>query len=675
MKNKSFTILQQLGKSFMLPIAILPVAGILLGLGSTFTNVTNLENLGALNAMGPGSVFFIIFSLMKTIGSCIFDNLPIIFAVGVAIGTATKDKHTAALAACLAYIVGNMTCGRILIARGMIDEAGNLLTGLADGMITTNLGVNTLQVGVFGGILTGILVAIVHNKYHDIVLPEFLAFFGGNRFIPIVAVFSSMVLWTILTFVWPYIQVAISFLGTLVAKGGVVGYFFFSLIKRLLIPFGLHHVFYLPFWQTAIGGTAVVAGQTYAGAQNILFAQLADPNTAHISRTASVFLMDGYPALMFGIPAACLAIYRNAKKSKKKETKSLMISVALTAFITGITEPFEFPIIFASPIMFVVHALLTGLGAIALYLTNVGVGVTFSTGLIDLLLLGVLPGNAKTGWLAIIPIGILFSVVYYFVFDFAIRKFDLKTPGRESDASIIKINASKEDASDLILNGLGGINNISELDCCATRLRVTVKNPLLISEAELKNTGASGVVIKQNGIQVIYGPRVNVIKDKLEEYMKNTNGSVLLRTPIVGKYIKLEDVPDEAFSTRQVGDGIAIDPTDPIVYAPDDGVVEFVFPTKHAIGFRCDNGLALLIHLGINTVELKGQGFESFVKEGDRVTMGTALIKMDLDFLRKNVKSMASPVLITELPEDKKIEIVADEIIDPNESIIRVVDK
>ena len=670
--SKSFSILQQLGKSFMLPIATLPVAGILLGLGSTFTNPINLENLGVLNIMGPNTFSYIVFDLMRTIGSGIFDNLPIIFAVGVAIGMSKKDKHTAALAAVLAYIVGNMTCGKILFVRGMIDANGNQMSNVIDGMLTTSLGITTLQVGAFGGVITGLVVSMLHNKYHNIELPEYLAFFGGNRFVPIISVFCSIILWTILTFVWPYIQLGISYLGGYVSKSGIIGYFFFSLIKRSLIPFGLHHVFQLPFWQTALGGTAEVAGQIYEGAQNIIFAQLADPNTARISSSAAVFMMDGFPMMIFAIPAGCLAIYKNAKKSKKKETKSLMISVALASAITGITEPFEFPVLFASPAMFFVHCVLNGVATVLMYLANVAVGVTFSSGLIDLLLLGILPGNAKTGWLAIIPIGLFLAVIYYFVFDFAIRKFDLKTPGRESENLIVKVNASKEDASDLILNGLGGKNNISEIDCCATRLRVTVKNPLLISEAELRNTGASGVVIKQNGVQVIYGPKVNFVKERLEKYIENTDGNILLRTPIVGKYVRLEDVPDEAFAKKQVGDGIAIDPIDPIVYAPDDGVVEFVFPTKHAIGFKCDNGLSLLIHLGIDTVELKGEGFEQYVHEGDRVTMSTALMKMDLDFLRSNAKSMVCPIIITELSADQKLEIVADEMIDLNESIIRV---
>ena len=674
--SKLFALLQKLGKSFMLPIAVLPAAGLLLGIGASFTNVSNIESMGLLNVMGPGTVLYGIFSVMSGVGSAIFDNLPLVFAIGVAIGMADKQKETAALSAALAYLTMNITINKILILSNLIDEAGNAINGTFAEMVASCLGITTLQTGAFGGIVVGIVVASLNNKYNDIKLPDYLAFFGGNRFIPIISVFSAMLIGLVFSILWPYVQLVISMLGGAVAKGGVIGAFLFTFIKRLLIPFGLHHVFYLPFWQSPLGGVVEVAGEQYIGAQNILFAQLADPNTLHISRSASMYFSGEFPIMIFALPAACYAIYKNAKPINKKVVKSLMLSAAAASLITGITEPIEFPILFASPVLYAGHAVLTGLSNVVLYLLNITIGCTFSTGFIDLLLFGILPGNSKTSWLLLIPVGIVLAIIYYFVFDFAIKKFDLKTPGREEIDSQVKIDALKEDASELILSGLGGVENIVSLDCCATRLRVEVKDNKKISESDLRNSGALGLTIKETAIQVIYGPGVNRVKSKLEDYMGSSyHNSLLIRSPLIGKYIKMEDVPDEAFASKMMGEGIAVDPDDEYVYAPDNGTVEFIYPTCHAIGFKCENGTSLLIHLGIDTVNLKGEGFEALVKEGDKVELGTKMIKMNLDFLRKNAKSMVSPIIVTELSDDKKVEIVADNHIEYNETVIRISDK
>ena len=674
--GKVFAILQKLGKSFMLPIAVLPAAGILLGLGASFTNVSNIESMGLMNVMGPGTILYGIFYIMSGVGSAVFDNLPLIFAIGVAIGMTDKQKETAALSSALAYITMNVTINKILVIGKMIDEAGNTISETSAEMFTSCLGITTLQTGAFGGIVVGIVVAMLNNRFRDVKLPDYIAFFGGNRFIPIISVFSAMLIGFVFSIVWPYIQLCISMLGVVVANGGVFGAFMFTFIKRLLIPFGLHHVFYLPFWQSALGGTMVIAGETFVGAQNILFAQLADPNTLHISRTASMYFVGDYPSMLFGLPAACFAIYKNAKPVNKKVTKSLMISAAAASLLTGITEPIEFPILFASPVLYAVHAVISGFSNVILYLLDVTIGCTFSSGLIDLLLLGVLPGNAKTSWLFVIPVGIVIGLVYYFVFDFAIKKFDLKTPGREEIDSQVKINALKEDASELIVSGLGGVDNLVSVDCCATRLRVEIKDQQKISESDLRNTGALGLTIKDTSIQVIYGPGVNLIKSRLEDYMgESYHKSILVRSPLVGKYIKMEDVPDDAFASKMMGEGIAVDPDDENVYAPADGTVVFIYPTLHALGFKCDDGTSLLIHLGIDTVNLKGEGFTALVKEGDNVKLGTPMIKMDLNYLRKNAKSMISPVIVTELAENKKVEITADNHIEYNETVMRIVDE
>lgn len=673
--GKAFVILQKIGKSFMLPIAVLPAAGILLGLGASFTNVVTLENLGLMNVMGPGTVLYSVLSIMNGVGSAVFDNLPIIFAVGVAIGMAEKQKETAALAALLAFLAMNFTINKILIINSTIDEAGNVIGNVADGTITKVLGITTLQTGVFSGIVVGLVVAMLHNRFYDIKLPNYIAFFGGNRFVPIVSIFASLILGALFSLIWPFIQSGITSLGTLIAKGGAIGCFFYEFIKRLLIPFGLHHLLLVTFWQTPLGGVMDVAGKTYIGAQNIVFAQLADPNTVHISREASKYLNGLYPIMIFALPAACFAMYKNAKDANKNATKSLLISAALASIITGITEPVEFPILFASPILFVIHCLLSGISTAIMYLLNVGVGCTFSSGLIDLTLFGILPGNSKTSWIYVVIVGIVFAIIYYFVFDFAIKKFDVKTPGREEIDIQTKIDALKQDASELIVSGLGGKENIVSLDCCATRLRVEVKDPKGISESDLRNTGALGFINKGTGIQVIYGPGVNIVKSRIEDYLgTDHHDSLLVRSPLIGKYYKLEDVPDEAFSKKLIGDGIAVDPDDEYVYAPADCTVEVLFPTLHAIGLKTKDGINILIHLGIDTVELKGKGFEALVKQGDEVKLGTQLIKMDLNYLRKNAKTMISPIIITDLSKDKKLEVIADNHIEYNETIIRISD-
>lgn len=672
-RGKVFNLLQKLGKSFMLPIAMLPIAGLLLGIGSSFSNPSTIQSLGLQNVLYPGATLYSIFSIMNGVGSAIFDNLSLIFAIGVAIGMANKEKETAALASALSYIVMNITINKVLIIRGLIDANGNVVKDVANGMITSVLGIPTLQIGVFGGIVTGIVVSILHNKYCNIKLPDFLAFFGGNRFVPIVSVFSFIIIGFIFSLVWPTVQNGIVYLGNFVASKSVVGAFLFSTIKRLLLPFGLHHVFYLPFWQTALGGTATVAGVEYVGAQNILFAQLADAGTTHLSRSAAMYFTGDYPIMMFGLPAACIAIYKNAKEENKKQTKSLMLSAAFTSFVTGITEPIEFPILFASPILFAVNSICYGISNVLLYLFNVTIGTTFSCGLIDLFLLGILPGNQKTSWLWLIPIGLLFFAIYYFLFDFAIKKFDLKTPGREDYNIEIKVNALEQDASDLIVSALGGLSNITTYDCCATRLRVEVKDTNMISDSELRNTGALGIMKQDLAVQVIYGPGVNHVKNKLDEYISSGgNGNILIRSPLVGKYVPIEEVPDFAFASKVLGEGIAVEPDDPYVYAPSDGKVIFTYSTKHAITFMCDNGVSLLIHIGMDTASLKGKGIEALVEQGENVKLGTKLIKMDINYLRENAKSIISPVIISNLSTDREIEIVADKHIEYNESVIRI---
>ena len=527
-----FGVLQRVGRSFMFPIALLPVAGLLLGIGSSFSNPTTIEayNLGWL--LGEGTVLNIILSIMSATGDIIFANLPLIFAMGVALGMAKQEKEIATLSAAVAFLVMHTTISALLQATGKINT-------LEEGAIGNILGIESLQMGVFGGIIVGLGVAWLHNKFFKIELPMALSFFGGTRFIPIISTLFYILVGVLMYFVWPLVQTGIHALGGLVTRSGYAGTWIYGIIERALIPFGLHHVFYLPFWQTGLGGTMMIDGVRVAGAQNIFFAQLASPETTRFSVEACRFMSGKFPFMMFGLPGAALAMYQCARHDKRRVAGGLLFSAALTAFLTGITEPIEFTFLFVAPVLYIIHCVLAGLSFMLMHILNVAVGMTFSGGLIDLILFGVLPGNAKTNWIFIIIVGIVYFIIYYLLFSFLIKKFNFKTPGREDVGEETKLYTKKDynerkeenkkenkkdsrnERSENILSGLGGRENIRDLDCCATRLRVTVNDGEKVNEAELKATGASGVIKKGNGIQIIYGPRVTVIKSELEEYINS----------------------------------------------------------------------------------------------------------------------------------------------------------
>ena len=537
MKDKIFSVLQRVGRSFMLPIAILPVAGLLLGIGSSFTNATTIETYGLTSLLGNGTILHALLVIMNKVGSAVFDNLPLIFAVGVAIGMAKKEKEVSALSAVIAYFVMNTAINAMLTITGQILENGEIAESVLEGTITSVCGIQSLQMGVFGGIIVGLGVAALHNRFYRIQLPNALSFFGGTRFVPIISTIVYMFVGILMYFVWPVVQNGIYALGGLVTGSGYVGTLIFGLIKRALIPFGLHHVFYMPFWQTAVGGTMEVAGQMVQGGQNIFFAQLADSaNVAHFSADATRYFSGEFIFMIFGLPGAALAMYHCAKPEKKKAAGGLLLSAALACMATGITEPLEFSFLFVAPALFVVQVILAGTAYMIAHILNIAVGLTFSGGLLDFFLFGILQGNEKTSWMRVIPVGILYFFLYYFIFKFMIKKFDFKTPGREDDDVETKlytkadVNARKEaqndgvaseDAmSEAITRGLGGKKNISDVDCCATRLRCTVHDAAKVSDSILKATGASGVVHKGNGVQVIYGPNVTVIKSNLEDYLE-----------------------------------------------------------------------------------------------------------------------------------------------------------
>jgi len=719
MKDKIFGVLQRVGRSFMLPIAILPVAGLLLGIGSSFTNATTIETYGLTKLLGDGTVLHALLVIMNKVGSAVFDNLPLIFAVGVAIGMAKKEKEVSALSAVIAYFVMNTAINAMLTITGQILDDGSIAESVLEGTITSVCGIQSLQMGVFGGIIVGLGVAALHNRFYRIQLPSALSFFGGTRFVPIISTIVYMFVGILLYFVWPVVQNGIYALGSLVTGSGYVGTLIFGLIKRALIPFGLHHVFYMPFWQTAVGGTMEVAGQMVQGGQNIFFAQLADSaNIAHFSADATRYFSGEFIFMIFGLPGAALAMYQCAKPEKKKAAGGLLLSAALACMATGITEPLEFSFLFVAPALFAVQVVLAGSAYMIAHMLNIAVGLTFSGGFLDFFLFGILQGNEKTSWMRVIPVGIIYFCLYYFIFKFLIKKFDFKTPGREDDDTETKLytkadvnarkeaqadgttSADKEDArSEAITRGLGGKKNISDVDCCATRLRCTVHEPGRVNDSILKATGASGVVHKGNGVQVIYGPNVTVIKSNLEDYLEKApdtyaeteaakaeetevqpqeaQGQKVIETitvcsPITGLAADLSTVPDEAFAGKMMGDGAAVTPEDPYVRAPEDGEVAFVFDTKHAIGFVMDSGVSMLIHVGIDTVKLNGEGFEALVESGQAVKKGDPMLKLDLEYLKAHAPSLASPVLCTELEDNQRIHLLKEGPVKAGEPLFEI---
>ena len=653
---------------------------------------TTIETYGLTKILGDGTLLHSLLVIMNSVGSAVFNNLPLIFAVGVAIGMAQKEKEVAALSSVIAFFVMNTEINAMLTLTGQILDNGEIAENVLEGTITSVCGIQSLQMGVFGGIIVGLGVAALHNRFYKIQLPNALSFFGGTRFVPIISTIVYMFVGILLYFVWPVVQTGIYALGGLVTGSGYVGTLIFGLIKRALIPFGLHHVFYMPFWQTAVGGTMEVAGQMVQGGQNIFFAQLADSaNIAHFSADATRYFSGEFIFMIFGLPGAALAMYQCAKPEKKKAAGGLLL--------------------------FAVQVVLAGTAYMIAHMLNIAVGLTFSGGLLDFFLFGILQGNAKTSWIRVIPVGIIYFFLYYFIFKFMIKKFNFKTPGREDDDTETKLYtkadvnarreagqagaaASEDVVSEAITRGLGGKKNISDVDCCATRLRCTVKDASRVNDGILKATGASGVVHKGQGVQVIYGPNVTVIKSNLEDYLETAPDTyaeaettesvqetadktqeakeqkvverIVISSPITGLAADLATAPDEAFAQKMMGDGAVVTPEDPFVRAPEDGEVAFVFDTKHAIGFVTDSGISLLIHVGIDTVKLNGEGFEALVESGQTVKKGDPMLKLDLEYLKANAPSITSPVLCTELEDNQRIHLLQEGQIKAGEPLFEI---
>ncbi|WP_420810424.1 glucose-specific PTS transporter subunit IIBC [Halobacillus ihumii] len=654
----------------MLPVALLPAAGILLAFGTSFAQDDFVEKVPFFGTPWVQTLL----KVMAEAGGVVFDNLPLLFAVGVAIGLA-KGDGVAGLAAIIGYLIMN-------VVMGVLGEVTPEMT--SDPAYAEVLGIPTLQTGVFGGIIVGILAASMYNRYYNIELPQFLGFFAGKRFVPIITAFTSLFLGIIMLFVWPYAQSGLNALSYLMLETNqTISVFFFGVIERALIPFGLHHIFYSPFW-FEFGTYTTAAGEVVRGDQAIFFAQLQDG----VEFTAGTFMVGKFPFMMFGLPAAALAIYHTAKPERKKVVGGIMASAALTSFLTGITEPIEFSFLFVAPLLFGIHCIFAGFSFMIMEILGVKIGQTFSGGLIDFILFGVLPN--RTEWWWVIIVGLCFSVIYYFGFRWAILKFNLATPGREDEAEDADDDGEVGDLPFEILEAMGGQENIDHLDACITRLRVSVNDKGNVNKNRLKKLGASGVMEVGNNIQAIFGPVSDTLRGQMQDIIDGktprsredvaeivneaksaeapvTAGDLEFVSPIQGRVLPITEVPDGVFSGKMMGDGFAIEPKDGKIVSPINGKVLNVFPTKHAIGLQADNGMEVLIHIGIDTVKLKGEGFTSLIEEGDTVKQGQALMEVDLDYVKAHAPSIVTPIVFTNLSEEQSVELKATGEVKRNE--------
>ena len=669
MFKKSFGVLQQIGKALMLPVALLPAAGLLLGFGSAFQNPALLNIFPALaNIHGLAQV-------MEQAGNVIFGNLALLFTVGVAVGL-TGGEGVAGLAAIVGFLIMNVTIGLVAGITPDMAAAKNPAYAMV-------LGIPTLQTGVFGGIVVGILSSVMYKKYHDIDLPPYLGFFAGKRFVPIVTAVAALILGAVMVFAWPPIQKGLAYFSSnMIDTNRTLAAFVFGVIERSLIPFGLHHIFYNPFWYQ-FGEYVNKAGQLVNGDQAIFFAQLKDG----VPFTAGTFMAGKFPFMMFGLPAAALAIYHEAKPEKKALVGGIMASAALTSFLTGITEPIEFTFLFVAPVLFGIHCIFAGLSFMTMHILNVKIGMTFSGGLIDYLLFGVIPN--RTDWWLVIPVGMVFAGIYYFGFRFAIRTWDLKTPGREvEEEGDNVISATGYSLATGVLDALGGKKNIGNLDACITRLRVNVKSIDNVDKNKLKTLGAAGVMIVGDNLQIIFGPKSDQLKSQIKDIIDGkvapTYDSVetpitivpvsgtetlgVFVAPLDGEIMEIGKVPDKVFSQKIMGDGFAIEPVNGHVISPVDGTVISLLDSKHAVGILADNGLELIVHFGMDTVNLQGEGFTALVKQGDKVKAGQPMLIVDFVNVKAKVPSVITPIVFTNLPAGKTIQVQDGQIIKRGET-------
>ncbi len=716
-----FGLLQRVGKAFMLPIALLPAAGILLGVGGAFLNIAKLDNppgiYEALIRVINIPAVTAILTVMNEVGNVVFGNLPLLFAIGIAVGLAKSDKGTAGLAGAVGFLIMHTAISTMLAlgttSLGIITQDN--IPSQYSAYVTTTLGIFTLNLSVFGGMIAGMIAAALHNRFHKIQLPQIIGFFGGSRFVPIITAFTMLIVGVILSFIWPYVQNGIAVIANFVQGTGSIGIFLYGLIERALIPVGLHHVFYTPFWYTGFveakvylaDGTTMIVD----GANTAYFAQLsnmsaivgADAATMkELVKGTTAFMAGKFPMMMLGLGGAALAMYKNARPERKKVVGGLLLSAALTAAITGITEPIEFTFLFVAPILYAVHCVLAGLSYMIMSILSVFIGMTFSGGLIDFTLFGLLPAGAgvRTNWIYVIIVGIIFFVVYYFVFDFCIRKFNLKTPGCEDDEEVTSDGgrASNNIAfAYKVLGYLGGKENITNIDACITRLRVGLVDIKKVNKEALKGLGAAGVMEVGDNVQVIFGGKSDNIKndilditegrikpEELEKALSEENEEDTLDTqevgkaeekgesqvekeellvPIPGEIIALSEIPDPVFSTGMMGRGFGIVPQEGKVVALADGEILTVFPTKHAIAMQTTKGHEILIHFGLDTTLLKGEGFTTHVEVGQKVKAGDLLLTVDTEAIKDKVPSLSTPIVFTNLKDEEEVVIEKGKVI------------
>lgn len=658
MIKKSFGILQQIGRALMLPVALLPAAGLLLAFGNAFQNpalLTIFPGLASIHGIAQ---------VMEQAGGVIFGNLSLLFAVGVAVGL-TAGEGVAGLAAIVGFLIMNVTIG---LVAGITPE----MASAKNPALAMVLGYPTLQTGVFGGIIVGILSAAMYKRYYNIELPSYLGFFAGKRFVPIATAVAALVLGAVMVFAWPPIQeTLVYFSRNMIDTNRTLAAFVFGVIERSLIPFGLHHIFYNPFWYQ-FGEYVNAAGKVVNGDQAIFFAQLKDG----VSFTAGTFMAGKFPFMMFGLPAAAFAIYQEAKPEKKVIVGGIMASAALTSFLTGITEPIEFTFLFVAPVLFGIHCIFAGLSFMTMHLLNVKIGMTFSGGVIDYLLFGVIPN--RTDWWLVIPVGLVFAVIYYFGFRFAIRKWDLKTPGREVEeegGSSGNTSTTGYALATGVLEALGGKSNIGNLDACITRLRVSVKKIDNVDKNKLKNLGAAGVMTVGDNLQIIFGPKSDQLKTQIKDIIEGKVAAIydnyevaattapvsavlgVFVAPLDGKIMDISKVPDQVFSQKIMGDGFAIEPVNGNVVSPVNGIITTIMDSKHAVAITADNGLEMIVHFGMDTVKLEGEGFTALIKQGDKVKAGQPMLKIDFQNVKGKVPSVITPIVFTNLPEGKTIKV------------------
>lgn len=688
MLKNSFGVLQQIGKALMLPVALLPAAGILLAFGDAFQNPALTALFPAMNS----PAFQLAAQVVEQAGGVLFANLPLLFTVGVAVGL-SGGEGVAGLAAIVAFLVMNTTMG---IVAGITPE----LLASKNPAFTSVMGIPTLQTGVFGGIIVGIFAALVYRRFFNITLPDYLSFFAGKRFVPIVAASGAVIIGMVMVFVWPPLQNGLNYFSHhMIDANKTLAAFVFGVVERSLIPFGLHHIFYNPFWYQ-FGTYINKAGNVINGDQSIFFAQLKDA----VPFTAGAFMTGKFPFMMFGLPAAAYAIYKEARPEKRRLVAGIMGSAALTSFLTGITEPIEFSFLFVAPLLFAIHCFFAGLSFMTMQLLDVNIGMTFSGGVIDFILFGVIPN--RTEWWLVLPVGMVFAAVYYFGFRWAIRRWNLKTPGREAeDAGNETAPNAVGSLADNILQALGGKTNLIDLDACITRLRVCVKEMKVVDQKKLKQLGASGVMVVGDNLQIVFGPKSDQIKTEIQSIIDHGRGRTLetketkettanqketppinnnceattnrekadvfaqFRSPLQGRLVPLDKVPDPVFAGKIMGEGFAIEPQTGNVIAPFNATVTSLMEdTRHAVGLTAEDGTEVLIHIGIDTVKLGGAGFTALVAQGDTVQAGQLLLQVDLSTIQDKVPSTVSPIVFTNLPEGLTVTVEADRLVQSGET-------